>query len=201
MSDVRRGGTVRSRILAATLIAAAIALCAIVLVTGRALFARIDADAAAELSHEAAKLRAFADEPDPATGEPFLQVRDLLTAHLAHNLPEQNESFFSIVDGHADRRSLGEPPARLDADAQFVLEAARADAPRSGRLDTDAGPVMYAVIPVRFEGDATRGALVVAEHLGPARADAWSTVLTMSLAALVALAVAGSPAGWSPAAC
>lgn len=195
MSDVRRGATVRTRILAATLIAAAIALCAIILVTGRVLFARIDVDAAAELAHEAAKLHAFAQEPDPVTGEPFTQVRDLLTAHLAHNLSEQNESFFSIVDGDADRRSSGEPPTRLDADAAFVAGAARADAPHSGRLDTDAGPVMYAVIPVRFEGDATRGALVVAEHLGPARADAWSTVLTMSIAALVALAVAGAT-GW-----
>ncbi|UJP10823.1 HAMP domain-containing histidine kinase [Microbacterium sp. KUDC0406] len=173
----------------------AIALCAIVLVTGRALFSRIDAAAATELGHEAEKFRSFAQGDDPATGAPFADARTLLTSHLAHNLPETEESFFSIVDGHADRRSSGDPPARLDADRAFVADLATAQAPRWGRTETDAGAALYAVLPVRFEGQAQRGALVAVEFLAPAQAEAWSTVLTMSAAGVAALLLAAG-AGW-----
>lgn len=191
-SDGARGLPVRARILAATLFVVALALCAIVLVTGRTLFARIEANAAAELEHETEKLRASAfDAATAGVGG----VREMLTAHLAGSVPEQYETFFTVIDGRADRRSHAEPLARLDLDDRFVAEVARAETPRSGRADTAAGPVAYAAIPVRIAGDPADGVFVIVEFLGPARAEAWSTILTMSAAALFALVLAGA-AGW-----
>lgn len=194
-NERRRGVTVRTRILAWTLLVVAIALCAIILLTGQALLARIETDAATELEHEAVKLRLFAAGTDPANGAQFAGAEQLLTGYLAHNVPEEEETFFSIIDGHADRRSTGNPPVRLDSDESFVADLAGLRVPTSGRLDTAAGPAVYAALPVRVDTDASEGALVVVEFLAPAQEEAWSTILTMSVSGLFALALAGA-AGW-----
>ncbi|WCM54863.1 sensor histidine kinase [Microbacterium sp. EF45047] len=110
-------------------------------------------------------------------------------------MPEQHETFFSVVDGRADRRSGTAPPARLDTDDTLIRAAAEAERPVWGREETPAGPVMYAALPVRIDGDSSRGVLVVAEFLGPAQARTWSTVLTMAAAGLIALAIAAA-VGW-----
>lgn len=187
--------TVRARILAWTLLVVAIALGAIILITGKALFAKIDAEATSELGHEADKLRSFAEGPDPSTGIAFPDARSLLTEYLSYSLPEQNETFFSIVDGRADRRSVGEPLARLDADEAFVAGIRDIQSPTWGRLDTSAGPALFSAVPVRLDSDATGGVLVTVEFLRPDQEEAWATVLTMTFAAVVALLLAGL-VGW-----
>ncbi|TQO22356.1 signal transduction histidine kinase [Paramicrobacterium agarici] len=194
-TDRRRGATARTRILAWILLIVTIAVVAIVAVTGRSLFSRADAQVAAELGHEAAKFRAFADKPDPSTGTEFFTVRELLTSHLQHNLAEDTEMFFSIVDGVADRRSGGTPAARIDQNAAFVRDAASLTQPSAGTLMTDAGPVKYAVIPVSVEGDPSTGQLVIAEFLAPEYDDAWATIWIMSIVAIVSLLLAGVT-GW-----
>ncbi|MGB3373549.1 MAG: HAMP domain-containing sensor histidine kinase, partial [Microbacterium sp.] len=191
----RRGVTVRTRILAWTLLVVALALAAIVLSTGRVLLSRVQASAVTELEHEAAKLRAFAAGVDPATGRAFAGTRDLLTAYLAHNVPEQDETYFSVVNDRADRRSADDPPARLDADAGFVATIAALSVPASDRVDTVAGSAMYAAIPVEVTGDATTGSLVIIEFLASDEQEVRSTILTMAIAAVFALGLAGA-AGW-----
>ncbi|MCW4456875.1 cell wall metabolism sensor histidine kinase WalK [Microbacterium sp. MPKO10] len=195
MTERRRGVTARTRILAWILLLVTIAIVAIVVVTGRSLFSRADSQVAAELAHEADKFRAFATKPDPSTGKEFFTVRELLTSHLQHNLAEDNEMFFSIIDGVADRRSGGERIARIDTDPEFVREAASVTTPTSGSLATEAGPVEYAIIPVSVDGDPATGQLVIAEFLAPEYDEAWSTIWVMSVVALVSLMLAGVT-GW-----
>ncbi|WP_211217885.1 sensor histidine kinase [Microbacterium luticocti] len=196
MTTERRGISARTRILGWILLLVAVAVAVIVLATGRALFARIDAAASAELGHEADKFRAFALGTDPATSRPFASVDELLAGYLAHSVPEQAETFFSVVDARAHLRSREDPPARLDRDAAFVAMAARVVAPTAGRIDTTAGPAEYAVIPVAAAGAATpAGRLVVVEFLAPAYDEAWSTIRTMVVISASALAVA-AVAGW-----
>lgn len=187
--------TVRTRILVWTLLVVAIALGTIILITGKALFTRIDAEATGELGHEADKLRSFAAGEDPSTGSAFADAEALLTGYLSHSLPEENETFFSIIDGRADRRSLGEPLARLDADDAFVASVSDLAAPTWGRVDTTSGPALFSAVPVGLDGDAGSGVLVTVEFLRPDREEAWATVLTMTLAAVVALLLAGL-VGW-----
>ncbi|SJN18858.1 two-component sensor histidine kinase [Microbacterium esteraromaticum] len=195
MTERRRGVTVRTRILAWTLLVVALALCAIVLSTGRVLLSRVEASAVTELEHEAAKLRAFATGVNPATGQSFTGAQQLLTAYLSHNVPEQDETYFSVIDGRADRRSADDPPARLDADPAFISDLTALRSPVSHRVETAAGSAMYAAIPVEVSGDAALGALVIVEFLAPDEHEVWSTIITMSIAAVFALALAGA-AGW-----
>lgn len=196
-SAARRPGglSVRTRILAATLIVVALALCAILLVTGKSLFTRIDAATARELEHEAAKFRAYAAEASGPDRAAFPDAGAVLTGFLSQNVTEAQESQFSIVDGRPDRRSHAEPPARLDTDRRFVAHVAAVTEPTSGRIETDAGPAMYSAIPVTFDGDPNRGVLVTVEFLGVEQREAWSTVVIMATAAAFALLLAAW-AGW-----
>ncbi|MGO3235992.1 MAG: sensor histidine kinase [Canibacter sp.] len=191
----RRGLTARTRILGWILLIVTVAIVAIVVVTARSTFARVDAQMSAELSHEAEKFRTFATQSDPSTGREFFSVRELLTSHLQHNLPEQTETLFSIIDGEADRRSVGEPSIRLDTDAEFVRMAASVTTPESGSLQTAQGPVTYAIIPVVVEGDPSTGQLIIVEFPAEEYDEAWATIWIMSLVALVALILAGIT-GW-----
>jgi len=191
MSERRSGPTVRTRILTATLCVVALALIAIIFVTGRSLFARVESTAALELSHEAAKLRAYAESADARAGD----TRELLTGYLSQHIAETHETLFSIVDGVPDRRSRAEPLERLDRSADFLAQVKGVSEPRSGRAQTQAGPAMYAALPVRVTGDGSRGVLVVVQFLGPEQSDAWSTVFTMAIAGCFALLLAAS-AGW-----
>lgn len=110
------------------------------------------------------KLRQFAETSrDPATGQPFPDAATLLTAFLTVNQPSQDETFFSIVDGRADRRSSHQPPARLDRDMAVVARLARPRGTEIGRLDSSAGKVRYGVVPVRVAGDPRDARFVVLE--------------------------------------
>ncbi|MPV48842.1 MULTISPECIES: cell wall metabolism sensor histidine kinase WalK [unclassified Pseudactinotalea] len=195
MTTSRRGVTARTRILAWILLIVTIAVSVIVVATARSVLAGVQSGANTELTHEAEKFRGFASRPDPATGREFTSVRELLTSHLQHNLPEHSETFFSVIDGVPDRRSGGDPPVRLDLDAAFVAQATAAEEPFSANLSTSAGPVTFAVLPVEFVGDPQTGRLVIVEFLAPELDEAWSTIWVMSVIAVIALALAGAT-GW-----
>ncbi|SFN30493.1 HAMP domain-containing histidine kinase [Actinomadura madurae] len=194
--EVRRGLSARARIVGWMLLLVALALGGSVSVTWSVLSARLDDRIAAELGHEAEKLREYAHNgADPATGRPVRDVRALLTGYLGHNLPDDGETFFTVVDGRADRRSPYPPPARLDHDAAFIARVAGADRPVHGWADSAAGRVRYAAIPVRMKGDPARAALVVAEFRDAQRDEVAETTRVLAVTAFGALAVAGL-AGW-----
>lgn len=194
--EVRRGLSARARIVGWMLLLVALALGGSVSVTWSVLSARLDDRIAAELGHEAEKLREYAHNgADPATGRPVRDVRALLTGYLGHNLPDDGETFFTVVDGRADRRSPYPPPARLDHDAAFIARVAGADRPVHGWADSAAGRVRYAAIPVRMKGDPARAALVVAEFRDAQRDEVAETTRVLAVTAFGALAVAGLAAG------
>src|SRR5699024_9574047 len=154
MTTTRRRTTAsaRTRILAWIMLLVTLAAVVIVGATARVMFARVEARANAELAHEADKFRDFAERPDPATGAPYPDVDELLTGHLQHNLPEDNEALFSILDGRPHRRSIAGPPARLDRSEAFIRHAASTDEPEMGTWETSAGPAAYAIMPVEVSG-------------------------------------------------
>ncbi len=182
----------RARIIGWCLLLVALALGVSVLVAGRVLLARGDNRLAAELVHEGDKLRAYAAlAVDRRTGQPFSTVDGLLTGFLRDNLPDRDETFFSVVDGRADHRSSQRPLARLDTDAAVVTLVAAAPIPTSRTVATPAGPAMIAVFPVRMDSDPRPAALVVVEFVAPERAEAWSVIRLLALISFGALAVAG----------
>ncbi|MFC6883203.1 MULTISPECIES: sensor histidine kinase [Actinomadura] len=196
MRAPRRRATARARIVGWMLLLTGLALAGSVAVTWAVLSARLDDQVGGELGHEAAKFRDHARRGvDPATGRPVRGVDDVLTGHLGQNLPDRAETFFSVVDGRADRRSPHRPPARLDRDAALVARAARATAPEQGWTDSAAGRVRYAVLPVRVAGDPRRGALVVAEFRDLERGGVTRATRVLAVSSAGALAAAGL-AGW-----
>lgn len=124
--------------------------------------AELDRQVDAQLLSEADKLRAFARRSrDAYPGERFTTGASLLTAFMAVHRPERNGAFFSVVDGRADYRSPGMPPARLDRDPEVVALMARTADTRIRSLDTSAGTVRYGVVPVQMAGDHTDTRLVL----------------------------------------
>ncbi|TDB96743.1 HAMP domain-containing histidine kinase [Actinomadura sp. 7K534] len=188
--------TARARIVGWMLLLVGLALAGSVAVTWSVLSARLDDRVDGELTHEANKLRSYSrNAADPATGRPPANVSELLTDYLARNLPDDYETFFSVVDGRAERRSAQPPPARLDRDPAFVARVARARAPVYGTAPSAAGEVRYAVLPVRMSGDPRRAALVVVQFRDAQRAEVTETTRVLGFTAFGALAVAGL-VGW-----
>ncbi len=170
----------------------ALALAVSVVISGQMLLGRVDGRASAAIAHEGNKLRAFATAGvDPHTGRAFTGVDALLMAFLRNNLPEDDETFFSIVDRQPAHRSSREPPARLDTDPAVVRWAADAARPDSRTVTTSAGAAMVGVFPVRMEPDPRPAAVVVVEFLAPERAQAWWLIRLLALIDLAALLVAG----------
>src|SRR5690625_3539715 len=110
----------RTRILAWIMLVVTLASVIIIAATVRLTIMRVEDRARQEVIHEAEKFRDFAERPNPATGEPYSGLEEILVGHLQYNLPEDNEAMFSLVDGVPHRRSALEPMARLDGDEEFV---------------------------------------------------------------------------------
>ncbi|MFG3254221.1 sensor histidine kinase [Streptomyces sp. NPDC048172] len=124
----------------------------------------VDDELDARLCGEADKLRRFARTArEPDTGKQFTEGAALLTAFMTVHLPSREQTFFSIVDGRADRRSPHRAPARLDRDPAVVARLSEGTRTRTGWLDSPAGKVRYGVVPVRVEGDPHRVRLVILE--------------------------------------
>ncbi|TFV64007.1 HAMP domain-containing histidine kinase [Geodermatophilus sp. DF01-2] len=170
----------------------ALALSAELVIAARVLTERAEAELDQELVHEGDKLRDYAERAvDPATGEPYREVRNLLAGYLAEAVPDADETLFSLVDGRPAHRARAEPPARLDTDPRFVSRIAGLSQPESGTVASAAGPARYAVFPVRLEGAPDTGALVVVEFAAPVEERVASTVRVLAVVSFVALTLAG----------
>jgi signal transduction histidine kinase len=201
MSDERSqrwrvGLSARGRIVSWVVLLLGLALGASIVLSWRVLLAGVDQRVDAELAHEADKLRSFASTAvDPLTGRAFDRVDALLERYLQETLPEvEHEAFFSIVDGQPHRRSLGEPPARVDTDTALVTEVTALREPIYGWTTSEAGAVRYAALPVQVAGDERQAALVVLEFSDVQRqivTDAVRVVAVVGFGALGLAAIAG----------
>lgn len=159
-----RGSTpsARSRIVGWMLLLVGAALAAPVLGVTVVWQAQLDDQVDEQLRQEADKLRRYARTArDPATGGSFTDGASLLTEFMTVNVPSRDQTYFSIVDGRADRISPNPAVARLDRDAAVVERLASVRGTAIGWLDSRAGKVRYGVVPVRVAGDPSDTRLVV----------------------------------------
>ncbi|WP_341392813.1 sensor histidine kinase [Arthrobacter sp. G119Y2] len=191
-SSSASGLSARTRIIGWMMLLVTLALATEFVIAARVLTERAEAEFDRELIHEGDKLRDFAERAaDPVTGESYRDVGALLAGYLAAVVPNADETLFSLVNGRPAHRARAEPPARLDTDPTFVGLAADLSQPKSGTVTSAAGPVRYAVFPVRVDGDPDSGALVVAEFTAPAMERVASTVQVLVVGSLAALVLAG----------
>lgn len=167
--SLRPSRSVRARILVWVLLMAALGLA----VTGGTLLAvqssRLDAAADRALQREYAEFARQAAGVDPATGEPFTEVRHLLVTALQYRVPGPFQTIFTMVDGEPYVFSGGERPVALE-DEPAALAAIRS-VPADGGVavldvPTSVGPVRIAVVPVAVEGSTATGSYVVAHAAG-----------------------------------
>ena len=186
------GISARNRIIGWMLLLVSLALVVEVSMAARVFTERAEEELDRELVHEGEKLRDFVGNAvDPTTNAPFLSADALLTAYIDAATPASAETIFSLKDGRPSRLARGVPRARLDRDEEFLSMVGNLTESTHGRSTSEAGPIHWAVIPVRVEGDPTSVALVVIEFAAPALDRVASTVRSLGLISAIALTLAG----------
>ncbi len=187
----------RARILAGFSGIMAAALAGTLFIAAEILLASARTEVANELTHEVAKFRSFvAKAADPVTGAPYTDPERLLDAYLEGVTPNDGELLFSVVNAQPGIRTRGRTELRLDRDPAVIAQAAGATTPVSGTVQTAAGPVTYAIVPVLTADGGPGNALVLVEHGQPGIDHAWQTVRTVGLTFAVALLLATAASWW-----
>lgn len=181
----------RARIVGWMLAVVGLALSVSIFATWTILLNRLDDRISHELENEAEKLRQYAR----TAGDGVTNVEVLLEDYLAINAPDRWETFFSIVDSRAHRVTGVTPPVPLDTDDDLVARMAKATENVSDEVETVAGTVKYAVIPVKVTADRRSAHFVVAIFYDIHRDEIVDAVRVLGLSALAAMGLAGA-AGW-----
>lgn len=157
----------RMRILGWFLLLLGSALVVSVLVTRAVMVQHIVAQVDSELHHEVNELRALAGRGTDAQGRPFPNVAAVLQAAVGSTAPESNATLLGYLNGQPFVRSAREPILRLDTNPQLTALWGRASTAYLGTVQTAAGQVRYAVVPVTRPGDSQRGVVVAALFVRP----------------------------------
>ena len=183
----------RTRIIGWVLLLVLLSLAAVTFVTWRLLVAETDTRMADSLRAEVTEFRALVDNGlDPATGQGFASVDDVLQAVITYNQARPNEKFLGYVDGAYRFQSRVEAPVRLSEDAAFTALVGSVTAPTSGTYASGAGEVLYVAVPVSLAGSPSTGVVVAAFFADAERQPADETARLMLLVGgLTSLAAAG----------
>jgi signal transduction histidine kinase len=116
--------------------------------------AEVDGRIAAYLAQEVDEFETLArDGVDPQTGRPFTAVEQVLSTAIQRNVPDDDESLVTFVDGVAAEVPFGDRPVALDTEPEVValVRALPPDARTTVReVGTASGPVRLAAVQIRF---------------------------------------------------
>lgn len=153
------------------------------------LLQRHDRDVDATLQQEVDELQRLAAEGiDPSTGQPFgADVQAIFDTFLVRNVRAEGEVFVTFIAGAPYRATPS--PLPLHEDAALAEQWGSLTDGEWGNLSTDAGPVRYVAIPLRFDG-RTHGVFVIANFLQGERDEIESTTRVAAVVAGVVLVLA-----------
>ena len=145
----------------------------------------VDADIDDALLQEVEEFRALAENGvDPETGEPFTSIEQLLRIALQRNVPHDNETYLTFLEGVPFEYDRGERPIRPEQEPAVLAEVA-AVAPGSPvvfrDVETSAGAARLAIVPVGISDEPEAGTYLIAVHVDGERAP----LLTMARLYLV----------------
>jgi len=150
-----------------------------------------------EILQEVAELTALANEgTDPLTGQNFRDVGRLMRFNLQRNIPDRNETMFSLLNDRPDSRISVDPPLRLDLETGLVATFAQSADPGLSDVETSLGTVRYSAVPVSVDGGSDRGVFVIAIFRDLEREEVDAVTLVLAGAGLLGLALAAG-AAWS----
>ena len=153
---------IRRRIVVVYLVLLAVALLVSFVVSRQALRARLDGQIEAGLAQEVQELRTLtAIGIDPETGEPFGDdVEAILSTFLSRSVPEDNEAFYTLIEGRPHLVSFGAPEELL-ADSDLVARWAATVEPMTASAMTELGEVRYLATPLVADGSVSATFVVV----------------------------------------
>lgn len=169
MTDRNLRPSFRVRVLGSFTALLAVALLAGLFLQRAVLLEGLEQDIRSALEQEREELETLAGGRNPLTGEPFNDdVRAIFDTFLSRNVPEEGEVYIAFVDGAPYKTTPA--PLRLDAIPELVNRWGSLAAGEGGQIETEAGPVHYLAVPLRFEGEA-RGVFVIANFSAGERAE------------------------------
>ena len=187
--------SLRSRIVGGYVLLMTVATLVSVFLTYRVSLSRVDARVEQQLSQEVQEIRRLAGGNDPETGEPFgRNVSRIFEVFLQRNIPAQNETMLTFVNGEPFLRDRREAPYRVDTDNDLISRWANLTSSERDVATTPAGAFEYQAVPVAG-GDRQRGVFVVGIFADVERREAYPPVLAAGAVGLFTLVV-GSLMAW-----
>jgi two-component system OmpR family sensor kinase len=187
----------RVRIVAAVVVLLAASAAVSIVVLRGTLLDRLDEEITLNLGREVEEFELLVGGIDPLTGEPFDSVKPVFDIYFAREVPDEGETLLAFLDGdlYLDRRADNAVPAEeLDDAIDYWLEL---ESHESGSLTSAAGETRYEAFP--FTVGTGEGLFVAAnfpaderaEITGAVRAQAITQFVTIVIASLIGLALAG----------
>ncbi len=158
--------SVRTRVLAAVLALAALAMVIAGATSTLLQYQRTDVRIDDSLTRAAQDLRDFAaSDLDPATGKPFASIDDLLYLAVQRRAPAADEGVIALVNGVEKWLAAPTVSLRLEADPELMHRLRSLDptvTPRLQTIRTAVTEYRFVAIPVNVQGDTAQGFFVVA---------------------------------------
>jgi signal transduction histidine kinase len=158
----------------------------------------IDASVTDALEQEVEEFRALAaDGVDPETGQRFTSIEQLLRVALQRNVPHENETYLTFVDGVPFEYDGGDRPIRLEEEPTVLAEVgtvAAGSAVAIRDVQTSDGQARLAVVPVSVAGSEAFGTYVIAVAVDRERAELTDLIrlyAVVALGSLVLVALVG----------
>jgi signal transduction histidine kinase len=162
----RRHLSVRTRVLAAVLALAALAMVIAGATSTLLQYQRTDVRIDDSLTRAAQDLRDFAaTDLDSATGKPFASIEELLYLAVQRRAPAADEGVIALVDGTEKWLAAPTVSLRLEADPELMRALRSLDptvTPRLRTIQTAVTQYRFVAIPVNVQGDSAQGFFVVA---------------------------------------
>ena len=147
----------------------------------------LDQDIESSLEQEREELESLVGGRNPLTGEPFNDdVGAIFDTFLSRNVPEPGEVYLTFVDGALYETTHA--PLRLDAIPELVDRWGRLTVGEGGQIETEAGPVHYLAVPLRYQGE-TRGVFIVANFSAGERAEIENAIRAEAVVSMLVLVV------------
>lgn len=146
-----------------------VALAGALILQSAILQAQLESEVDRDIALEVDQLRMVIDERDPTTGAlVHTGIADVFDTFLSRAVMAEGEAIFTLVGGRPYKSTV--TPVQLLDDATLAAAWAAATESTSGELETSAGPVRWAAIPLLGD-DRVSGTFVVANFLAGERAE------------------------------
>jgi signal transduction histidine kinase len=158
----------------------------------------IDAEIDAALVQEVEEFRALAEDGvDPETGEPFTSIEQLMRVALQRNVPHDNETYLTFLEGVPFEFDAGDRPIRPEEEPAILAEVAAVPpgAPVAFRdVETSAGAARLAIVPVGISGAPEAGTYLITVDVDGEREGLMTLArlyLTIAVVSILLLGIVG----------